>query len=79
MVQRVKAPPPPQLVLAAVDPVVHKVKDQQVQEQTQPGQIGDAAPELVQMEGGETRHPKRPEQRIEERIHREEERNAKQP
>ena len=50
MVQRMQLPPPLQLVLAAVRPVADKIKQQQVDQQTDGSGVGHAGPELVQVQ-----------------------------
>ena len=75
MVQRMQVPPPAQLVLAAVDPVLEEVEDHQVDQQADQRQVGDAGPHLVDMESAPALHPQQAEQLVEQRVGHEEQRH----
>ena len=47
VVQRMQSPPPFNLVLATVDPVTHKIKHHQVNQEADDGDVGHAGPELI--------------------------------
>ena len=72
-------PPPLEMVLAAMDPVVHEVKHHEVQQQADPGNIGHAGPECIQVERGHALHTQQTEEAIPQGGESEEERHPKQP
>ena len=79
MVQRMQSPPPLEVMLPPMDPVVHKIKYHQIQQQTDPGDVRHTRPDAVELEGADTCHTQRTKQRIRERVYCEEQRQTKQP
>ncbi|MNV79362.1 hypothetical protein D3C71_1729110 [compost metagenome] len=57
MVQRMQAPPPFEMMLSPVNPVIHKIKHHQIEKQADPPYVGDSWPEPVHMERAEPSNP----------------------
>jgi hypothetical protein len=58
MMQGVQSPPRPKSMLRAMDQVMHKVKDDQVQHEADPSNVGHARPNLVEVKSRYTLHAK---------------------
>jgi hypothetical protein len=78
VVQRVQLPPPVELVLAAVDPVVQQVEHHQVDGKGQHRHVGHAGPHLVEVEGAPARRAQAAHGVVEKRLQHEEDGQAEQ-
>ena len=47
MVERMQLPPPLKMVLASVNPIIHKIKDNQVDQQANPRNIRDSGKQTI--------------------------------
>ena len=54
MVDRVQSPPPVPLVLCTVQPVIHKIKQHQIQHKTHDGAVCHTGPPVFKMESAKT-------------------------
>ena len=78
VVQRVQLPPPGVAVLGAVQQVVHRVEDHQVEQEADPGDVGDAGPGAVELQGRPAGHAQHAEEVVPQRLEREEQQHAEE-
>ena len=72
VVQGMQGPPPAQLVLAAVNPVLHQIEQHQVQHKAHPGLVSHPRPQPVQVPGGHALGTQQPQPLLEQGIQAEE-------
>ena len=79
MVQRMQCPPPIEMMLAPVYPVVGEIKNDQVDDKAEHGAVRHAGPELVQVQGAEAAATQLAKQRLQRVLQGEEHHQFEQP
>ena len=79
VVQRVELPPPAKLVLGAVEPVIAKIKNQQIQHKTHPGRGSHLRPQVVDLKGRQAPDPQQAHRMVQHGLQGKEHGHPKQP
>ena len=79
VVQRMQTPPPLKMMLPPVHPIVQKIKNDQVNEKTDEGQIRHTWPQGIELQGTQPCYSQRAKHVVQQGLQAKKQRNAKKP